>query len=358
MDPKLHGLPPHKRFRLIHHQQQDQQIQASSYCLPAKKRKETRDTSLLPDPFAAGAAEGVTYCLPAKKRVWALPPDLIPEKRVSSFDLNAEYKPSFEEEEDVENGGSKDFENTQVEKEGDIEEGLEKVMEVVENGGSGAFEDTQMEKENDIEEDCEEEEEDDGIVCAVCQSTDGEPSDPIVLCDGCDLMVHASCYGDPLVKGIPNGDWFCAQCMASKGSTNDLSFSCCLCPNKGGAMKPTSDDDGGGKWAHVVCALYVPEVFFRDPEGREGIDCSKVPKGRWGQRCYLCKKTNGCAINCSEPKCRLSFHVTCGLKEDLCIEYKEGKKKGAIVAGFCKTHTDLWKKQQQTGKFKIVAREE
>ncbi|KAK2987316.1 hypothetical protein RJ640_006404 [Escallonia rubra] len=44
--------------------------------------------------------------------------------------------------------------------------------------------------------------------------------------------------------------------------------------------------------------------------------------------------------------------------EELCIEYREGRKKGVIVAGFCKSHTDLWDKQQQTGKFKIVARDE
>jgi L-rhamnose mutarotase len=83
------------------------------------------------------------------------------------------------------------------------------------------------------------------------------------------------------------------------------------------------------------------------------------------------------------------------LNEDVYIEYKEGKKKETIVAGFCKRHTELWDKvkkekknhyafqfkiligreisffygflmgssplflqQQQTGKFKIVAREE
>ncbi|GMQ05868.1 hypothetical protein CsSME_00050704 [Camellia sinensis var. sinensis] len=48
-------------------------------------------------------------------------------------------------------------------------------------------------------------------------------------------------------------------------------------------------------------------------------------------------------------------------KEELCIEYKEGgrnKGGGGVVAGFCKDHTELWKKQQQTGKFKIVARDE
>ncbi|KAL6283363.1 hypothetical protein ACE6H2_014292 [Prunus campanulata] len=198
-------------------------------------------------------------------------------------------------------------------------------------------------------------EEEDGIVCAICKSTDGDASDPIVFCDGCDLMVHATCYGDPLVKGIPEGDWFCTQCsLSSVPSQSNEPSSCCLCPIKGGAMKATRD----GRWAHIVCALYVPEVFFKDPEGREGIDCSKVPKRRWKERCYVCKSSRGCAIQCSELKCPLAFHVTCGLNEDLCLEYREGRKQGAIVAGFCKTHSDLWKKQEQTGKYKIVARED
>jgi NuA3 HAT complex component NTO1 len=32
------------------------------------------------------------------------------------------------------------------------------------------------------------------------------------------------------------------------------------------------------------------------------------------------------------------------LNEDLCIEFKEGKKRETIVAGFCKSHTELWDK--------------
>ncbi|KAL8516006.1 hypothetical protein ACS0TY_014615 [Phlomoides rotata] len=91
--------------------------------------------------------------------------------------------------------------------------------------------------------------EDDGIVCTVCESTDGNPTDPIVLCDGSDLMVHASCYGHPLTTGIPDGDWFCAQCIESNSQ-----ISCCLCPVSGGALKPTTD----GRWAYLVCAIYVP----------------------------------------------------------------------------------------------------
>ncbi|CAD6233146.1 unnamed protein product [Miscanthus lutarioriparius] len=159
-------------------------------------------------------------------------------------------------------------------------------------------------------------EDDDGVLCSVCASTDGDPSDPIVFCDGCDLMVHASCYGNPLAQAIPDGDWFCSLCITKKSK---------------------------------------PAVFFRDPDGRDGIDCSRVPAHRFAKGCYICEGNKGCALECSQPKCGLGFHISCGLGAGLCIEYQEGKG-GAIVAGFCREHTELWEKQQVTGKYKIVAR--
>ncbi|KAL6543307.1 hypothetical protein OROHE_010827 [Orobanche hederae] len=327
MESKFHGLPPLKRFRLMQQQatEQNQNFETpiknskltenntTTLCLPAKKRKECRDSPPLPPISAANT----TFCLPAKKRIWAFQPHL---------DLNLEYQPS-------------DF-GRQETLPKDSEQNSQKIhIQEGETKGSGA-------NEEDTEED--------GIVCSVCESTDGDPTDPIVLCDGCDLMVHTTCYGHPFTNGIPEGDWFCAQCLESKKSARKAQLSCCLCPVGGGALKPTTD----GNWAHLVCAIYVPEVFFIDPEGREGIDCSKVLKRRWERKCYLCRSKNGCVIDCSEPKCQLAFHVGCGLKEELCIEYRQGKNKGDVVAAFCRSHTDLWKKQEQTGKFKIVARDE
>ncbi|CAN4103002.1 unnamed protein product [Withania somnifera] len=299
MGGKHQCLPPAKRFMLMQQEDQKENGSVSSSNLPAKKRKFPLET---PSPFTDNNTV-TTLCLPAKKRVWAFHP----------FDLNEEYTPfSFDHHHH------------------------EKIHDDV--------------PADDLIDD------DDGIICAICNSTDGDPLDPIVLCDGCDLMVHTTCYGHPLTKGVPEGDWFCSQCLASKVSDSKTStlFTCCLCPETRGAMKSTVSE---GKWAHIVCSLFVPEVFFVDSEGREGIDYSKVPKRRWETKCYICKSNNGCAIDCSEPKCRLSFHVTCGLKDELCIEYTEGTKNG-VVAGFCSTHTELWKKQQKTGKFKIVSREE
>ncbi|XP_010272664.1 PREDICTED: protein Jade-1 [Nelumbo nucifera] len=349
----FHDLPPLKRFKLL---QQQEDESPSSFHLPAKKRKESWDPP--PNPTTS-----TTYCLPAKKRVCALQPVLLtPQKPISSFDLNVEYEPSPEKSPKLKkqmNSPSKtgiDSEEKQANEENqEPNEGTQYGTDEsipLSQCSEGEASEPEAGKDESKEVD-----DDDGIVCDVCQSTDGDPSDPIVLCDGCDVMVHATCYGDPLIRGIPEGDWFCARCQASSRSrkvkAND-DFCCCLCPVKGGAVKPTRD----GQWGHILCALLVPEVFFRDPKGREGIDCSRVPRRRWEEVCYICNSATGCAIECSEPKCSLAFHVSCGLKEDLCIEYKEARTTGAIVAGFCKAHTALWKKQQQTGKFKIVARQE
>ncbi|WZY73652.1 hypothetical protein YC2023_005892 [Brassica napus] len=154
-----------------------------------------------------------------------------------------------------------------------------------------------------------------------------------------------------MCDAIPEGDWFCGQCIASRSlKKREKMFSCCLCTTKGGALKPTKD----GRWAHITCSLFVPEVYFEDPEGREGVCCSEIQSKRWEDVCYLCEIRGGCVIECSEMKCELGFHVTCGLKEDLCVEYREGKKSGGIVVGFCDEHTKLW--ERESGTYKIVAR--
>ncbi|XP_010542328.1 PREDICTED: protein Jade-1 [Tarenaya hassleriana] len=351
MDSKLQTLPPLKRLRLMQREQEREQRRIDSEVkpsqLPAKKRKETRVD------YDAGENSGPTYfCLPAKKRVWAIDTDLLSGKPLSPFDLNIEYKPSFEENPFEKKRTLMADSSLEVGKENIDPLGKDCVFVLSDEKLSGG--ELSKEEDDDGDNGHYEDDEDDGIVCAVCRSTDGDPSDPIVFCDGCDLMVHASCYGNPLVKGIPEGDWFCGQCLESRSSGNgEKTFSCCLCTTKGGALKPTKD----GRWAHIVCSLFVPEVYFEDPEGREGICCSEIPKGRWKEMCHVCKVKRGCVIECSEMKCQLAFHVTCGLKEDFCIEYREGKKAGGIVAGFCKEHTKLWERQQGTGKFKIVARD-
>ncbi|KAJ8898584.1 hypothetical protein K2173_001481 [Erythroxylum novogranatense] len=361
MDSQFQALPPLKRFSLLQKHQpveDDKENAHMTLHLPTKKRKESRSQAF-PDPTTISTA----YCLPAKKRVWALQSDLVSGKPLLPLDLNVEYKPCFDEEQKgvsanlfVETRRPDNEEKTPLAGSDEQSFGTprEERKEPFICGNTSSEDNGETEKDEGTLESREEDDDyDDGILCAICQSTDGDPADPIVFCDGCDLMVHTTCYGNPLIKGIPEGDWFCTQCMLSQSKEQKKPLSCRLCPDKSGAMKPTV----AGSWAHVVCALLVPEVFFEDPDGREGIDLSRIPKWRWGGKCYVCKNRKGCVIECSEPRCSLAFHVTCALNGGLCIEYQEGRKnKEAIVAGFCKNHTELWKKQQQTGRFKIVAR--
>ena len=45
---------------------------------------------------------------------------------------------------------------------------------------------------------------------------------------------------------------------------------------RGGALKPTTDS----QWAHIVCALTIPEVMFEDILQRGPVNVGKVPSAR------------------------------------------------------------------------------
>ncbi|KAL2120715.1 hypothetical protein VTJ04DRAFT_4742 [Mycothermus thermophilus] len=55
-----------------------------------------------------------------------------------------------------------------------------------------------------------EDNEEDDEVCAICSKPDSAPPNEIVFCDNCDLAVHQQCYG---IAEIPEGDWFCRNCL-------------------------------------------------------------------------------------------------------------------------------------------------
>ena len=74
---------------------------------------------------------------------------------------------------------------------------------------------------------------------------------------------------------------------------------------------------GGGGWAHISCALWIPEVRFGVPERMKNIIINQVPARRWSLLCSLCRKKEGACIQCYCASCTVAYHVTCGFNHGL-----------------------------------------
>ncbi|KAF9512649.1 hypothetical protein BS47DRAFT_1330128 [Hydnum rufescens UP504] len=148
--------------------------------------------------------------------------------------------------------------------------------------------------------------------CAICDDGEGENSNAIVFCDGCNLAVHQDCYGVPY---IPEGQWLCRKCTVAP----ETPVSCILCPNEGGAFKQTTE----AKWAHLLCAIWVPEITVGNQVFMEPIDnVRKIPKNRWKLACSLCPNRMGACIQCDNRSCFTAFHVTCARKHNMLMPMK------------------------------------
>lgn len=176
--------------------------------------------------------------------------------------------------------------------------------------------------------------------CAVCNESECDNSNAIIFCDGCDIAVHQDCYG---VIFIPEGQWLCRRCMISK----KRKVRCLFCPSTTGAFKQTDN----GLWSHVLCALWIPEVWFASAghmEPVEGFDA--IPKGRWKLNCYICKQKMGACIQCANRNCFTAFHPTCARRAGLFMEMKKGVQ-GAVLDkssmhSYCHKHSPLGYNEQ------------
>ncbi|XP_051969691.1 protein AF-10-like isoform X1 [Xyrauchen texanus] len=184
--------------------------------------------------------------------------------------------------------------------------------------------------------------------CCVCSDERGWAENPLVYCDGhgCNVAVHQACYG---IVQVPTGPWFCRKCESQERAAR---VRCELCPHKDGALKRT--DNGG--WAHVVCALYIPEVEFANVSTMEPIVLQSVPHERYNKTCYICeeqgresKAASGACMTCNKHGCRQAFHVTCAQFAGLLCEEQGSDADNVKYCGYCKYHYSKLRRSKGRG---------
>ncbi|KAG7561702.1 Zinc finger PHD-finger [Arabidopsis thaliana x Arabidopsis arenosa] len=153
--------------------------------------------------------------------------------------------------------------------------------------------------------------------CAVCRWVEDWEENKMIICNRCQVAVHQECYG--VSKSQDLTSWVCRVC-----ETPDIERECCLCPVKGGALKPS---DVEGLWVHVTCAWFRPEVGFLNHENMEpAVGLFKIPVNSFLKVCTICKQTHGSCVHCC--KCATHFHAMCASRAGYNMELHCLEKNG------------------------------
>lgn len=153
----------------------------------------------------------------------------------------------------------------------------------------------------------------------------------------CSLSIHESCYMvedvnelESQVSSASTEPWFCEPCLYGLIEPPH----CELCPNRYGAFKrsgkfltmPTLStsfhsktnlySDIGGRWIHLICALYTPGITFGDVERLAAISWQELDHRIFGRKaCVACtdrlEARTGVTVQCEAAMCKNFFHVTC-----------------------------------------------
>lgn len=94
---------------------------------------------------------------------------------------------------------------------------------------------------------------------------------------------------------------------------------CTLCPNDNKYEKLLPTDNG--KQAHRRCALYTPETYISEEDGKETIrDIAQIDKARLDMKCYYCRNKKGSVFQCSQKKCVRAYHATCAAQAGVLVD--------------------------------------
>ncbi|CAI9279058.1 unnamed protein product [Lactuca saligna] len=153
--------------------------------------------------------------------------------------------------------------------------------------------------------------------CAICRWDEDYDINKIIICNRCQIAVHQECYGVRDVHDFTS--WVCRAC-----ETPEIERECCLCPVKGGAMKPSDIEP---LWVHVICAWFRPEIAFLSDEKMEpATGLLRIPPDSFVKACVICKQVHGSCIQCC--KCATFFHAMCASRAGYCVELHSSEKGG------------------------------
>ncbi|KAF5203305.1 Phd finger family protein [Thalictrum thalictroides] len=195
-------------------------------------------------------------------------------------------------------------------------------------------------------------------VCHLCCLRDlGDHSNQLLVCESCKVVVHQKCYG---VQDSSVAPWLCSWCKYC-GETGSEIFSapCCLCPRTGGALKPVAKDTAerkssfSGRFAHLVCSQWMPEVFVEDTRKMEPImNLEGIKETRQKLVCNVCKVKYGACVRCSHGTCRTAFHPLCSREAKHKMEiWGKTESETVELRAFCSKHSDFQHSTTQQANF-------
>lgn len=153
--------------------------------------------------------------------------------------------------------------------------------------------------------------------CEVCNSLESMDDDPIVLCDGCDLGFHRSCYKIDMSLESAE-EWFCDRCASKENSSSD--YLCLVC----GLSEGAKEKDQNSAWCHPICHPFLESMPLSPRQ------CSSCTNGG-GARCFSCPASIHpyCAINKIQEQCWT-----------IVVVHPQNHDENSSAALFCPKHVD------------------
>jgi len=197
--------------------------------------------------------------------------------------------------------------------------------------------------------------------CPVCGFVWWYSWDPMIVCEGCGVEVHCTCYGlcnSDHTGVIPDGAFWCDACShqiqeagldVATTPTPHLRAAChpetcVICGQQQAdvvdAFKAVASPDPrlNGKFAHILCAVWIPECYLADEAKRSPVmGVENISKDRMALTCHYCDRPGAC-IQCEESRCLKAYHPICARSLNLYMRDISPEDDQAKRVLYCRTH--------------------